>query len=227
MGRSVVRRPKKESCLQMSYYHSKQPLASGETALPKRGGTDDGLSVWVPLGAPLNEYRACRGLKDNEIERLITLGVPPAALGGSYHEGEFAIAADLVVFDGDHFEFARYCDGEPTASFIFLVRNEHGDLADLAAWVPATGQLVTWLGHVAMLGEQNTLAPRIGDPLAVHETPLEWLKASRDGVVLIHELIARPILQAAAPLATGTIAHGLRLRHQLAMQAPRILVRAA
>jgi hypothetical protein len=177
--------------------------------------------------SPLAEYRICRSLNGHEIERLITLGVTASAIGGSYSEGEFCLAADEVVFlDCERFEFARYAKGgEAVNACIFLCRDQLGEIADLVA---GRGEfLASWLGRVSMLGEHNALAPRLGHGLTVHETPMDWLKAGRDGVVIADGERAKPILHCAGPLLVQSVRYGKNLGTKLMTPSPRIRVKAA
>jgi hypothetical protein len=65
---------------------------------------------------------------------------------------------------------------------------------------------------------------RVDECLMVYETPLEWLKAGRRGVVLLNPDRARSILLAGQPLGVTNREFGFRLRSALTGPAPEILV---
>lgn len=103
-----------------------------------------------------------------------------------------------------------------------------GFLADLVAWQPRTGVLASWLGRVALLGEEQVCGPRWGDePLILHANPLAWLRASREGAVVLNPSQAAPLLRDVGPLEVATVEEGLRLRAMLSVKPPRIVVAVA
>ena len=56
------------------------------------------------------------------------------------------------------------------------------------------------------------------------ETPLGWLRAGREGVVVIDPRGAAPPLRLEEPLVAELIEHGEKLRYMLKVRAPRIFV---
>jgi hypothetical protein len=72
-------------------------------------------------------------------------------------------------------------------AFIFAAQTAAG-VADLVAWQPATGRLATRLGVAGLLGQRfaedarDSIAAR---PVRVWRSPLTWLRAGRDGVVVV------------------------------------------
>ena len=96
--------------------------------------------------------------------------------------GSTGLVYDVVVFlPGGRFEFARGlrdATGAKTA-IIIPALDEYLQLADLVALDLETGAIATWLGRVAMLGQQWLSAATFDEPLLVHETPLDWLRAGR------------------------------------------------
>jgi hypothetical protein len=105
-----------------------------------------------------------------------------------------------------------------------MAPDDLGDPLDLAAWEPETGRLALWLGRVAMLGQGNLYGWRIGEPLVVHETPLEFLQAGREGVFVIDPQRASPLLRMVEPLGVKRPEFGRQLQAALAIRAPRIVV---
>lgn len=63
--------------------------------------------------------------------------------------------------------------------------------------------------------------------LQVHETPLQWLIAERQGVVIVDPRRAPSLLRSAAPLAASSVAFGRRLRNLLTLSSPSIYVPTA
>ena len=134
-----------------------------------------------------------------------------------------------VVFQpGDRFELARHARDASSAvmAVVFMARDDLGNPLDLAAWEAETGRLALLIGRVSMLGQDNLYGWRIGEPLVVHETPLEWLKAGREGVFVTDPQRASPLLRMAEPLGVKRSEFGRQLQAALTIRAPRIVVSA-
>lgn len=163
-----------------------------------------------------------------QIDWLLSRGVPPAALGNDPDGLGFALAAGDVIFDvgGEVFDFASEQPNEPAVSAIIMVaRDECGLADDLIAWSGRHNRLASWLGRASMLGAQNALASRMGDPaLDVHPSPLSWLAAGRNGVCIISADKARNTLECASPLRAASVRHGLALRTAMTRPSPQILI---
>ena len=170
----------------------------------------------------------------NELE-LKLMECPPVASDVGRHAELWTRGvrwtADLydepVVFlqDGG-FKFARDVRdaSEAVAAIIFPAPDELGQLIDLAAWDPETGRLALWLGRVSMLGQDNLYGCRLGEPLMVHETSLEWLQAGREGVFIIDPQRASLLLRMVEPLGVKRPEFGRQLQAALTIRAPRIVV---
>jgi hypothetical protein len=159
--------------------------------------------------------------------RLFALGIHGAALTG--RDFFDALHAEAVCFlPGDRFEFARDL---PDASghcvaVIILARGDCGDTIDLAAWSLDTGALATWRGVATMLGEDRLTAPRLDvDGLRVFPGPAEWLRAGRQGVVILDANRARWRLTGER-LIVAESAFGRRLRAALRLPEPQVFVEA-
>ncbi len=138
-------------------------------------------------------------------------------------------ARAFVAFDRRRplFDFAADAGDEGAASaFVFLALDEEGETADLVAWAPQENRLAAWFGASPLLGAENLWAPRLTKEraLAVFESPLGWLRAGREGVVVIDPQRAAPLLRHAEPLVAESIDHGQRLRRRLAARPPRVYV---
>ena len=144
-----------------------------------------------------------RGLRQPEIDWLLAQGVPALALAKDHGEIGFVIAASKVVFGDSHFDFADDDAEHGVAALIMVARDENGDVADLVAWRPRDQLIAPYLGAVSMLGQHNVGMPRLGEPLLVHPEPLNWLRAARDGVVVLNPQHAWAILADAGDLPGG------------------------
>jgi hypothetical protein len=149
--------------------------------------------------------------------RLWALGVRYTA--GLYFE-------PVVFLPDERFEFARDARDACGAvvAIVFSAPDDLGQLLDLAAWDPETGRLALLLGRVAMLGQDNLYGWRLGQPLVMHESALEWLKADREGIVVINPQRASPLLRMVEPLRVKRPSFGRRMREVMTIRAPRILV---
>jgi hypothetical protein len=174
------------------------------------------------------EWQQCSALSQKQIDRLLAAGVSEHALAFDPDDYGFAIAADRVAFDGSHFAFERHLrqpDDSCASALIFVARDECGEPADLVAW--RGEQLASWTTKARLLGQQHVFGPRIGsNALAIHPSPLEWLRADRRGCVLIDAERARWLLTSAGPLQAASIAHGRELLSALTFH-PQILVPAS
>jgi hypothetical protein len=134
-----------------------------------------------------------------------------------------------VVFDRRQplFDFAEEVGGEGAVpAFVFLAFDELGEPADLVAWAPREKRLAAWFGASSLLGAEELWTPRLTKEgaLAVFETPLGWLRAGREGVVVIDPRRAAPTLRLAEPLVAESIEHGEKLRRVLKVKPPRVYV---
>jgi hypothetical protein len=173
----------------------------------------------------IETWRECADLSQGQIDRLLAAGVSEDAIAFDPDDYGFAIAADRVAFDGSHFAFERHLrqpDDSCVPALIFVGRDECGDPGDLVAW--RGDQLASWSTKVRLLGQQHVFGPRIGSPaLAIHQSPLEWLRAGRHGCVLIDAARARWLLGNAGPLRVTSLTHGRALRDALSFT-PTILI---
>jgi hypothetical protein len=157
--------------------------------------------------------------------RLFALGVHGAGVNGRGPFGALQFS-DVLFRPAGRFDLAREAGAVfgLVSAIIIPVHDETGDIVDLAAWNPDDGALALWRGVAAMLGAENIFAPRFGEPLLVHETPLDWLRAGRRGVFIVDPQRAAPLLRLGEPLGVRREAHGRRLRQALTILAPRIVV---
>jgi hypothetical protein len=166
----------------------------------------------------------CRLLRATERDRFLVAGVAQINLAVP----DMVLAAQ-VVFLENSFAFPDELD-EPedvTAAFVTICRDDYGDAIDLAAWAPSTGRLSTWLGRAWAIDQFRLMRPRLAEvgALPVQKTPLEWLRAKRDGIVIIDSERAKwQIAYLGRSLIVEDVSHGRTLRHALTMPEPEIFV---
>jgi hypothetical protein len=133
--------------------------------------------------------------------------------------------AHVVYLPENCFEFAAYEPGAPNTLALVVVARDHiGDPIDLAAWSGGERRPALWCARASMLGAENLFRPRMSDGLVVHPTPLRWLRSGCNGVVILDEAKAAPLLREAEPLQADSVAHGQYLRRILRVPPTRILV---
>jgi hypothetical protein len=116
--------------------------------------------------------------EQHEFDWLRSQGVSEEALDEYPH-----IGAAYVQFDGSHFE-----EAEGRRRALTFVIYDCGEFIDFAAWQPQTGELATWRGAGFAIGQDQIFNPATyfdGGDLRVHADPLAWLKADREGIVIV------------------------------------------
>jgi hypothetical protein len=167
---------------------------------------------------------SCRLLRATERERFLAAGVAQIDLAVP----DMVLGANVVFFDRT-FAFPDELD-EPedvTSAFITICRDDYGDAIDLAAWSPSTERMATWLGRAWAIDQFRLMRPRLAESgaLPVHKSPLEWLRARRDGIVIIDSERAKwQIAYLGRSLIVEDVSHGRTLRHALTMPEPEIFV---
>jgi len=157
--------------------------------------------------------------------RLFALGIHGDGVNGRGLFDDLHVA-DVIFRAGDRVDFSREVRElrGHVAGVIIPVRDECGDLVDLAAWNPDDGALALWRGAASMLGAENILAPRIeSEALLAFADVTAWLRAGRVGVVVLDPQRARWRL-AGETLVVDDPVFGRRLRDSLALPEPKIFV---
>jgi hypothetical protein len=97
------------------------------------------------------------------------------------------------------FEDGYFIPDEAGERVITIVCFDSGVPIDIVAWQPKTDQLATYLGRAVFLGDEDDCfnpATWFGDDdLIVHTSPMDWLRANREGVVVIDQTHAGEILR--------------------------------
>ena len=153
----------------------KRPTAGATVGEPiglqARPRTDTpGSSGWQGLTYPTTA----------ELERLFAHGVTAEAMAEPW-----PIRSARVVFDGLHgFDFNR--NGKPALIF---KAEDRGEELDLVAWEPSTVKLASWHGNKFCLGDfdqiDNPATYFMDGALRVHADLLDWLRANREGIVIL------------------------------------------
>ncbi len=161
-----------------------------------------------------------RNLKQAEIDRFRDQGVYPLDLFKSW-----STQVDRVTFNGEYFDFADDADERGEQVFTMGVISEMG-LIDVVAWQPLSGRMATWLGLGFGLNEVQ-----IGDHvdnasvgLAVFRSPLGWLRAGCDGIVIVRKTFTHIVLAGVPLLLAEDEVHRIELRKMFPSGGPRILV---
>ena len=132
-------------------------------------------------------------------------------------------AANVVFLDGNTFDF----DSGGVRSFIF----KQLDSDDLVAWDPKRNALATWRGDAFALGQEAVFNPATyfdGGALHVHETPLQWLQADRQGIVILRHDLSHAYLAHCQRLACSDTGFAKKVKAWLQPRKPtvKILVEA-
>ena len=173
----------------------------------------------------LAEHRLARPLTQSDLKTFLAAGVPAPALSWTACGRLAMIMRERVVFDRGRFDYSRHRpECEAVAAFTVPLLGETGDSADVMAWRP-TGPSALWTGALAMAGEEQVFAPRsdLGEALDVHENVVEWLRAGRNGVVILNAARAAEQL-AGCVLRARSADHARRLRAALTRPPPQIVV---
>jgi len=181
---------------------------------------------------PVAAFDRCDLLRQIDLDRFKAAGIPVMALVQSKFGRGRCLKRARVVLDsnGRRFEFERFSRYHIDAdeAFILMALDRDGEPVDLVAWrAEPSGFLGSWLGHAAMLGAEQLDLPRLGEPLRVYETPIEWLRDGREGVVVVDPSRAGPMLRDAGPIVVNSWIHKARLADMMTVKLPRIIVEPA
>jgi hypothetical protein len=129
---------------------------------------------------------------DDELLWLLEQGVSDEAL--------WPISGATVRFDSATFDL----DAEGERALVFRAE-DRDEVIDLIGWQPHTGALASWRGQAFCLGDiDDIFNPATyfdGGALRVHATPLDWLLANRDGIVIVQPDLAPAYLETASAFA--------------------------
>ena len=167
----------------------------------------------------LREFALGQPLRQKQIDGLVGQGIPPLWLARTFSGVYAFLQYDRVVMLGDRFEFARNLpDGDGVGAFTLLLFDADGDPADIMAWRPP--EFALWLGGVSCLGEEQVLGPRLADPLPLRTSVIDWLRARREGIMILDHAQAAHLLRNET-LGVLTPAHENDLRAKLTLPGRR------
>jgi len=150
---------------------------------------------------------------DHELLWLLDQGVSDEAL--------WPISGATVRFDGRKFDL--HLEGERTLVFR---AEDRGEVIDLIAWQPRTGALASWRGQALCLGNLddifNPATYFAGDALRVHATPLDWLLADREGIVIVRPDLAPAYLAKCHRIRCSNAAYARKLEQMLQPRGPSV-----
>jgi hypothetical protein len=182
---------------------------NGELANPARDLLLDPDEASTPSTAAIDWLRA-RGVTVETFARYWSVG-----------------AARVIEVPGGLTDLAYMPCAIGDFAYIFACQTIDG-VADLAAWVPSSRRLLTRLGVAGLLGQRQAEEARDdinARPLRVWRTPLGWLRAGRDGVVIIDPETAAHLLSG-LPVIPEDIEFGRALA-ALRVPPPRVIAHAA
>ena len=137
-----------------------------------------------------------------ELEILAGAGeLPSAALDFEFDGRSNPLRRDMIVRCCGHFEFARDEIGEPGRLSVLtaLTFGTCGDAIDIIAYRAKPNLLLSLLGRVTVVGEDQVLRPYLRRGLRVHRTLAGYLAHRRRGIVIMNRSRAALLL------------HGIRL----------------
>ena len=121
------------------------------------------------------------------------------------------LRSSYVVFEGLYgFDFKR--GGKPA---IIIKAEDRGDEVDLIAWQQSTGKFASWHGNTFCLGDldqiNNTATYFMEGALRIHADPLDWLRANREGIVILRRDLAHAHLRFCPRIVCDDLAHAERV----------------
>jgi hypothetical protein len=150
---------------------------------------------------------------DAELLWLLDQGVSDKAL--------WPISGATVRFEGTTFDL----DHERERALTFRAE-DRSEVIDLIAWQTRTGALASWRGQAFCLGDaDDILNPATyfaGDALRIHATPLDWLLADRDGIVIVQPHMARTYLAGRQRIRCSSKAHARQVEKWLQPLKPTV-----
>ena len=172
--------------------------------------------IWsfYPQEKPLSaEHRSWGFPNDDELLWLLDQGVSDKVL--------WPISGATVRFDEATFDLDY--EGERALTFR---AEDRGEVIDLIAWQPRTNKLASWRGQAFCLGDMddilNPATHFAGGALRVHATPLDWLLADREGIVIVRPDLAPAYLANCRRLSCLSQAHARQVEKWVQPRKPSV-----
>ena len=159
------------------------------------------------------EYWNARPLWQSDLDHFAALGISGLGLANP----DMVLKAGIILDDGGNtFVFEHHTDSDGGRdAFILPVEGASG-IIDLVAFDPEIGTLSTWLGRAFAINEASIWEPNLdGDPLPIWRDPVGWLKAKREGIVLLKPQQAYSYLDHLPGVIAEDVRHGEELEKLL------------
>ncbi len=158
---------------------------------------------------------------DDVIRWLIDQGVSDDAMTSPW-----PLKEARVKFVGPHaFDFDADGDADATRAIVFRAE-DRSECSDLIAWSASKGRIASWHGNTFCLGDLddcfNPGSWALGGGLFVHENPLAWLQAKRDGITIVRPDLTYAMLRHVPRLVFADAAYGRQVRQWLAPPKPSV-----
>ncbi len=175
------------------------------------------VGVHHGMSAIVEVHRSLPIPSDNVVRWLIHQGIGDDVLTLPWPLKEARVVfADRHTFDFDD-------SGEP--ALIFRAE-DRGECTDLIVWSARTNKIASWRNAAFCLGDQddcfNPGSWALGGALRVHRTPLEWLKANRDGITIIRPDLTYAMLRHVPRIVFADAAYGRQVRQWLVPPKPSV-----
>src|SRR6516162_4995755 len=145
------------------------------------------------------EYWNARPLWQSDLDHFASVGISGLDLANP----DMVLKAGIILDDGGR------------DAFILPVEGASG-IVDLIAFDPEIGLLATWLGRAFAINEASIWEPNLdGDPLPIWRDPVGWLKAKREGIVLLKPQQAYSYLDHLPGVIAEDVQHGEELEKLL------------
>jgi hypothetical protein len=172
------------------------------------------ICSFYPQDKPLSAVHREWGFpNDDELLWLLDQGVNDKAL--------WPVSGATVRFDGATFDLDH--EGERALTFR---AEDRGEVIDLIAWQPRTGTVASWRGQAFCLGDKddifNPATYFAGDVLRVHATPLDWLLAEREGIVIVRPGLASAYLANCQRIRCSSKAHAQQVESWIKPRKPAV-----
>jgi hypothetical protein len=158
------------------------------------------------------EYWSSRPLWQSDLDYFAAQGISGLDLANP----DPVLKAGIILEGGGAtFIFEHHTDtDEGRDAFILPVSG--GGITDLVAYDPEIGLLATWLGRAFAINEASIWEPNLdGNPLPVWRDPIGWLKAKRQGIVLLRPEQAYSYLDHLPGVIAEDVQHGEELERLL------------
>ena len=130
------------------------------------------------------------------------------------------LRAARVAFRGTSHMFDFDPDGEP--AFVALAHDLNGEPADLVAF--RGGRIACHFGRAVALGQEQLPFGNTPPPIAIHRSPIGWLRDGRTGLVVIHPArLADLLVEFGVSVVSEDGKHTGELRKLLARPQPTIV----